>query len=68
MFSTVWGWGWINGNSVGLDTEKHILGCSSAWLMRIRLTIEFSTRKLGVVGTRIALPGSRGVKTHFPHR
>ena len=38
-------------NSVGLDPEKHILGCPGAWLMRIRLIIEFSTPKIGGVGT-----------------
>ena len=51
IFSTVWGGGGINGNSVGLDPEKCILGCPSAWLMRIRLIIELSTLKLGGVGT-----------------
>ena len=51
IFSTVWGGGWINGNSVGLDPEKCILGCPSALLMRIRLIIEFSTLKLGGMGT-----------------
>ena len=50
IFSTVWGGGWINGNSVGLDPEKCILGCPSAWLMRIRLKIELSNPKLGGVG------------------
>ena len=51
IFSTVWGGGWINGNSVGLDPEKCILGCPSALLMGIRLIIEFSTLKLGGMGT-----------------
>ena len=41
----------MNGNSVGRDPEKRILGWPSAWLMRIRLIIEFSTPKLGGVGT-----------------
>ena len=50
IFSTVWGGG-TNGNSVGLDPEKCILGCPSAWLMRIRLIIQLSTPKLGGVGT-----------------
>ena len=49
IFSTGWGGGWINGNSVGLDPEKRILGCPSAWLIRIRLIIELSTPKLGGV-------------------
>ena len=43
--------GWINVNSVGLDPEKRVLGCPSAWLMRNRLIIESSTPKLGGVGT-----------------
>ena len=51
IFSTVWGGGWINGNSVGLDPEKCILGCPSAWLMRMSFIIKFSTPKLGGVGT-----------------
>ena len=51
IFGTVWGGGGVNGNSVGLDPEKHILGCPSAWMMRIRLIIEFSTPKIGGVGT-----------------
>ena len=51
IFPSVFGWGWINGNSVGLDPEKHILGCRSAWLMRIRLIIEFSIPKIGGMGT-----------------
>ena len=54
IFGTVWGGGgvgWINGNSVSLDPKKRILGCRSAWLMRISLIIEFSTTKLGGVGT-----------------
>ena len=52
IFSTVWGGGvWINGNSVGLDPEKRILGCPSAWLMRTKLMMEFSAPKLGGVGT-----------------
>ena len=50
IFGTVWGGG-TNGNSVGLDPEKRILGCPGAWLMRIRLIVEFSTLKLGGVGT-----------------
>ena len=37
----------MNGNSVGLDPEKRILGCPSAWLMRNRLIIELSTPKIG---------------------
>ena len=51
IFSTVWGAGWINGNSVCLDPDKRILGCPSAWLMRAKLIIEFNTPKLGGVGT-----------------
>ena len=43
--------GWLNGNSVGLDPGKGILGCPSAWLMGIRLIIEFSPFKLGGMGT-----------------
>ena len=51
IFSTVMGGGgWINGNSVGLDPQKCILGCPSTWLMRIRLKIELSNPKLGGVG------------------
>ena len=45
------GEGWINGNSVRLDPEKRILGCPSAWLMKMMLIIEFSTLKSGGVGT-----------------
>ena len=41
----------MNGNSVGLDPEKRILGCPSTWLMRIRLIIEFSTPEIGGVVT-----------------
>ena len=51
MFGTVWGGGRINGNSVGLDPEKRILGCLSARLLRPRLINEFSTPKSGGVGT-----------------
>ena len=51
IFGTVLGGGGVNRNSDGLDPEKHILGCPSAWLMRIRLIIEFSTPKIGGVGT-----------------
>ena len=52
IFGTVWGGGgWTNGNSVGLDPEKRILGCPSAWLIRNSLIIEFSTPKLGGLGT-----------------
>ena len=51
FFGTVLGGGWINGNSVGLDPEKGILGCPGAWLMGIRLIIQFSTPKLGGLGT-----------------
>ena len=51
IFSTVLGGGGTNGNSVGLDPEKCILGCPSAWLVRIRLIIDLSTPKLGGVGT-----------------
>ena len=49
IFGTLFGGGggWINGSSVSLDPEKHILGCPNAWLMRIRLIIEFSTPKIG---------------------
>ena len=46
MFGTVWGGGRINGNCVGLDPEKRILGCPSTRLMRMRLVIELSTPKL----------------------
>ena len=46
FFSTVPGAGWINGNSVGLDPEERIIGCPSAWLIRMRLTIELRTPKL----------------------
>ena len=45
------GGGGASGNSVGLDPEKRILGCPSAWWMRIRLIIELSTPKLGGVDT-----------------
>ena len=51
MFSTVWGGGGINGNSVGQDPEKRILGCPCARLIGISLIIELSTPKLGGVGT-----------------
>ena len=51
IFGTVLERGWINGNSVGLDPEKCVLGCPSALLMGIRLIIEFSTLKLGGMGT-----------------
>ena len=69
IFGT-FGGGWMNGSSVGLDPQKRILGCPSAWLMRIRLVTELSTPKIwgGGVGTSSALPGSRGEKTHFRHR
>ena len=39
IFDTVWGGRWRNGKSVGLDPEKCILGCLSAWLMSNRLII-----------------------------
>ena len=42
---------WINRNSVGVDPEKRILGCSTAWLMENRLIIEISRRKIGGGGT-----------------
>ena len=51
IFGTVWGGGWMNGNSVSLDPEKRILGCPSAWLMGISLRNEFCIPKLGGVGT-----------------
>ena len=35
--------------------------------MRMSIIIKFRTPKLGGVGTRSALPGSRGEKTHFQH-
>ena len=47
IFGTVWGGEGRNGTFVGLDPVKRILGCPSAWLLRIRLTVEFSTPKLG---------------------
>ena len=50
MFGTVWG-GVDKRKFWCLDPEKRILGCPSAWLMRIGLIIEFSTPKLGGVGT-----------------
>ena len=40
---TVFGGGWINANSVGLDPEKRILGWPGAGLIRISL-IEFRTK------------------------
>ena len=51
IFGTVLGGGGASGNSVGLNPEKRILGCPSAWLMRIELIIELSTPKLGEVDT-----------------
>ena len=43
---TFWGGGgWINENSVGLDLEKYIFRCPSAWLMGMSLMITFSTPK-----------------------
>ena len=51
IFGTVWGGGGLgNRNSVGLDPEKRILECRSAWLTKIRGVIEFSTLKLGGMG------------------
>ena len=44
------GGGGVNGNSVGLDPENCISRCPSAWLMRIRLIIEFSNLRLGMMG------------------
>ena len=46
IFGTLGGGG-LNGKFVGLDPGKCILGCPSAWLLRIRLIIEFSNTKLG---------------------
>ena len=51
FFGTLWGGGGANGNSVGLEPEKWILGCPSAWLQRIRLIIKFGIPKSGGVGT-----------------
>ena len=51
IFGTVSGGLWINGSYVGLDREKRILGCRSAWLLRIRLMIERSIPIIGLVGT-----------------
>ena len=51
IFGTVWGGGWMNGNSVSPDPQKRILGCPSAWWMIISLLIEFSIPKLGGLGT-----------------
>ena len=51
IFGTVLERGLMNGNSVGLDPEKCVLGCPSAWLMRMSFIIKFSTPKLGWVGT-----------------
>ena len=65
IFGTV-SWGvWINENSVGLGPEERILGRPGAWLMGIRLKMEFSIPKIRQVGTCIALPGSRGEKNSF---
>ena len=40
----------MNGNCVGLDPEKSILGWPGAWLIRLSF-IEFSTPRVGGVGT-----------------
>ena len=40
----------MNGNSVGLDTQKRTLECPSAWLMGRGLIVEFSTPKSGAWG------------------
>ena len=43
--------GWINRNSVSLDSEKRILGLPSVRLMGMSVRMVFSTPKLGGVGT-----------------
>ena len=58
----------MNGNSVGLDPEKRILGCISAWLMRIRLIIELNTPKIGGWVSEVPCWAVRWRRTHFQHR
>ena len=47
IFGTAFLGGGMNGESVGLDPEKRILGWPSAWLIGTRLIIEFSSPESG---------------------
>ena len=64
IFGTVWG-GWINGNSVGLDPEKRILGCPSTLLIKNKLIIQFSTPKLRGRVPEVPCRAQEVKKNHF---